>query len=48
MQSTSSQGKEGKNYKNFNISRMKRAFRIKQKASFIVFEELSFGEKNRK
>ena len=31
-------------YKNPNISRTKRAFQMKQKTSFIVFEGLSFGE----
>ena len=32
-------------YKNLNISRKKRGFLMKQKAFFIVFEELSLGEK---
>ena len=34
-----------KNYKNLNISRTERAFSIKWKTFFIVFEGLSFGEK---
>ena len=34
-----------KKYKNLNISRTKRAFQIKQKPFFIVFEGLSFNEK---
>ena len=34
-----------KNYKNLSILRTKRAFSIKQKIFFIVFEGLSFGEK---
>ena len=37
--------KEGQKYKNLNISIMKRAFYIKKKAFFIVFEGLSFGRK---
>ena len=37
--------KRGKNSKNVNISRTKRAFLIKQKTFFIVFEGLSFDEK---
>ena len=32
-------------YKNLNISRTKRAFQMKQKTFFTVFEGLSFGEK---
>ena len=38
-------GKERKKYKNLNILRTKRAFQMKQKAFFVVFEGLSFGEK---
>ena len=38
-------GKEGKNHKNLNISRRKRAFKMKYKTFFIVFKGLSFGEK---
>ena len=34
-------------YKNWNISRMKRAAKMKQKSSFIVFEGLSFDEKQK-
>ena len=37
-------GKEGKNYKNVNVSRTKRAS-IKKLYLFILFEGLSFGEK---
>ena len=36
--------KEGKNYKNMNVSRTKRAS-IKKLYLFILFEGLSFGEK---
>ena len=32
------------NYKNLIISRTKRAFKMKQKTLFIVFEGLPFGE----
>ena len=32
-------------FKNLNISKMKRAFKMKQNAFFIVFEGLSFGIK---
>ena len=35
--------RKGKSYKNLNISRMKRAFSMKQKTFFIVFE----GRKNK-
>ena len=35
----------GWKYKNLNISRAKRAFSMKQKAFFVVFEGLSFGAK---
>ena len=34
-----------KNYKNLNISRTKRVFKMKQKTFFIVFEGLSVDEK---
>ena len=37
--------KEDRNYKNLNISRTERAFYIKQKTFSVVFEGLSFGEK---
>ena len=37
--------REGQKYKTLIISRTKRAFHMKQKAFFIVFEGLSFGEK---
>ena len=37
--------REGQKYKKLNISRTKKAFQMKQKAFFIVFEGLSFGEK---
>ena len=33
--------------KNLSISRMKRAFSMKQKTFFIVFQGLSFGEKQK-
>ena len=36
---------KGKKYKNLNILRTKRTFSMKQKAFFIVFEGLLFGEK---
>ena len=39
--------RERQKYKNLNISRTKRAFQMKKKPSFIVFEKLSFGEKQR-
>ena len=35
----------GGKYENLNISRMKRAFQMKQKAFFIVFKGLSFSVK---
>ena len=38
--------RKGKITKKMNISRMKRAFSIKQKIFFIILEGLSFGEKN--
>ena len=34
-------------YKNLNYWRMKRAFKMKSKICFIVFEGLSFGEKQK-
>ena len=37
--------RNGKNHKHLNISKTKRAFKMKWKAVFIVFEGLSFGEK---
>ena len=37
--------RKGKNYKNLNILRAKRAFSIKLKTFFIVFQGLAFGEK---
>ena len=42
-------GKEGKNYKNMNISKTKRAFKKKKKTFFIGFEGLTLHEniKNR-
>ena len=39
--------RERRKYKNLNISKTKRAFYIKQKTFFIVFEVLSFGEKEK-
>ena len=38
-------GKEGKNYKNLNISRNKKFFRWSKKTFLVVFKGLSFGEK---
>ena len=37
--------REHRNPKIFNISRMQRALLMNQKAFFIAFERLSFGEK---
>ena len=37
--------RKGKNYKNLNISRTKRAFNMKQKTFLIVFGSLSLDEK---
>ena len=37
--------RKGKNYKNLNISGMKRAFQMGSKAFLTVFERLSFAEK---
>ena len=37
--------REKQKHKNWNISRAKRAFQMKWKTFFIVFEGLSFGEK---
>ena len=37
--------REAWKYENLNILKTKRAFSMKQKAFFIVFEGLSFGEK---
>ena len=37
--------RKGKNCKKLNISRTKRAFNMKQKTFFIVFEGLSLDEK---
>ena len=37
--------RKGKNYKKLNILRTKRAFKIKKKTFFIVFEGLSLDEK---
>ena len=37
--------KKEKNYKNLNILGTKRAFLMKSKAFFIIFEGLSFSEK---
>ena len=37
--------RKGKNYKNLNVSRIKRAFQTKWKIFFTVFEELSIEEK---
>ena len=36
--------KKGESYKNLNILKTKRAFLMKLKTFFIVFEGLSFGE----
>ena len=38
-------GKEEEKYKKLNILRRKRAFQMKQKTFFTMFEGLSFGEK---
>ena len=39
-------GKQGKKYKDLNISRTNKALLLKKKNIFIVFEALSFGKKN--